>query len=298
MTFDPFGDFETRGYLRNLVQEKDPAIVRRLEHASFTTGIDEAFAQLAKKNPLTYSDVLDTQRILFEAVYPWAGQDRARTSPDIAVSRGGVLFAHPKDIQNAVQHALKLGNDPKMMRAKPGEVMGHLAYGHPFLDGNGRAIMVVHSVMAQRAGFSVDWAATDKAQYLNALTQELDAPGKGILDAYLGPFLRSAVTDLSEHVAKAKGLHGGASDADSVYGRNDDPAIQAQYEHSRSRGTISAAAVDYVLRAFLRGLILGGVSRMSRRNMRDGFVRAATLIPDFAALIRATRSRRIFRARG
>lgn len=31
MTFDPFGDFETQGYLRNLAKEKDPDIVRRLE---------------------------------------------------------------------------------------------------------------------------------------------------------------------------------------------------------------------------------------------------------------------------
>ena len=58
MTFDPFGDFEARGYLRNVAQEKDPAIVRRLEHASFTTGIDDAFEALKKKKALTYSDVL------------------------------------------------------------------------------------------------------------------------------------------------------------------------------------------------------------------------------------------------
>ena len=31
MTFDPLGDFETRGYLRNLAHEKDPAILRRLD---------------------------------------------------------------------------------------------------------------------------------------------------------------------------------------------------------------------------------------------------------------------------
>ena len=92
MTFDPFGDFETRGYLRNSAGEKDAAIVRRLEHASFTTGLDEAFAQLARKKPLTYADVLSTHKILFEALYPWAGKDRATTSPDIAVSRGHVLF--------------------------------------------------------------------------------------------------------------------------------------------------------------------------------------------------------------
>jgi len=46
--FDPFGDFETRGYLRNIASEKDLDIVRRLEHTSFVTGLEEAFAQLGK----------------------------------------------------------------------------------------------------------------------------------------------------------------------------------------------------------------------------------------------------------
>jgi len=99
VTFDPFGDFESRGYLRNLAQEKDPAIVRRLEHTSFTTGIDDAFEALEKKKALTYSDVLSTHQTLFEAMYPWAGQDRTQTAPNIAVSRGSVLFAHPKYIR-------------------------------------------------------------------------------------------------------------------------------------------------------------------------------------------------------
>ncbi|WP_225649035.1 hypothetical protein [Bradyrhizobium australafricanum] len=113
MSFDPFGDFETRGYLRNFAQEKDPAIVRRLEHASFTTGIDDAFAALEKKKTLAYAHVLSTHKTLFEAMYPWAGQDRNQTAPDIAIKRGDVLFAHPKSIQNAIDHALKLGNDLK-----------------------------------------------------------------------------------------------------------------------------------------------------------------------------------------
>jgi len=105
--------------------------VRRLEHASFTTGIDDAFEALNKKKALNYSDVLSTHNTLFEAMYPWAGQDRAQTAPNIAVSRGSVLFAHPKYIQNAIEHAPKLGNDPKAMREKAGEVMGYLAHGHP-----------------------------------------------------------------------------------------------------------------------------------------------------------------------
>jgi cell filamentation protein len=60
VTFDPFGDFATEGYLRNFEKEKDLAIVKRAENASFTTGLDEAFAHLAKSKALTYSDVLTT----------------------------------------------------------------------------------------------------------------------------------------------------------------------------------------------------------------------------------------------
>lgn len=153
MSFDPFGDFETRGYLRNLANEKDPEIIRRLEHSSFTTGIDAAIADLAKARPITYEDVLATHKTLFDAVYPWAGQDRLQTAPDLAVSKGSVLFARPEDIRRAVEHALIRGQDKKVMTAKPGEIMGYFAYGHPFLDGNGRTIMLVHGVLAQRAGF-------------------------------------------------------------------------------------------------------------------------------------------------
>lgn len=173
MTFDPFGDFETQGYLRNLAKEKDPEIVRRLEHTAFTTGIDAAFEYLAKVKHLSYPDVIETHRILFDAVYPWAGQDRLKTAPDPAISRGNVLFARPEDIRRAVEFALTHGQDKKAMAAKPGEIMGYFTYGHPFLDGNGRTIMVVHGVLAQRAGFSIDWAATGKADYLATLTQEL-----------------------------------------------------------------------------------------------------------------------------
>jgi cell filamentation protein len=231
VTFDPFGDFETRGYLRNLVGEKDSEIVRRLEHTSFTTGIDSALDRLATIKRISYQDVLDTHRILFEAVYPWAGQDRLQTAPDLAVSKGPVLFAYPKDIQRAVDFALDRGQDKVFMAAKPGEIMGYLAFGHPFLDGNGRTIMVVHGVLAQRAGFSVDWAATTKSDYLSALTKELDDPGKGHLDTYLKPFVREALTDdrLAAKIAQAPGLDGN-SRQNEVLGKTNEPALQARYE--------------------------------------------------------------------
>ena len=88
MTFDPFGDYDRRGYLRNVARTKDRKIVRQMEHSSFTTGLDEAFAKLAARKRLSYDDILATHKILFEAVYPWAGEDRLTNAPRLVVSKG------------------------------------------------------------------------------------------------------------------------------------------------------------------------------------------------------------------
>jgi cell filamentation protein len=238
VTFDPFGDFESRGYLRNVEQEKDLDIVRRLEHVSFTTGLEDAFKQLSGVKQLSYKDILDTHRTLFEAVYPWAGEDRAHNAPELAVSRGGVLFAHPQDIRRAIDTALAKGQNKDFMRQKPGEVMGYLAFGHPFLDGNGRTIMVMHSVLAQRADISIDWASTNKDEYLDALSQEIDNPGKGILDRYLKPFVKTPIAEdqLAGHVKKVPGLSGAAgeqAEGDIVLGKVSEPAVQQRYKAQR-----------------------------------------------------------------
>jgi cell filamentation protein len=234
VTFDPFGDFATEGYLRNFEKEKDLAIVKRAENASFMTGLDEAFAHLAKSKVLTYNDVLKTHGILFGAVYPWAGQDRTQTAPKLTIKKGAIIFANAPEIPAAVERALRKGQEKDYMKARPGEIMGYLAYGHPFLDGNGRTIMTVHSVLAQRAGFSIDWSVTKKDAYLDALTKEIENPPKGDLDAYLKPFMRDPVAyeHLATAIVQAPGLDGSVSDAElnEVLGNTDEPIVKAQYE--------------------------------------------------------------------
>ena len=234
MTFDPFGDFATEGYLRNFEKEKDLAIVKRAENASFMTGLDEAFTHLAGSRSLTYGDVLRTHGILFGAVYPWAGQDRTQTAPKLTIKKGEVIFANAPEIRAAVEFALRKGQDEDYMKVRPGEIMGYLAYGHPFLDGNGRTIMTVHSVLAQRAGFSIDWSATKKDAYLDALTREIENPSKGHLDAFLKPFMRDPFSreHLATAIVQAPGLDGSAQDAElnEVLGNTDDPIVKAQYE--------------------------------------------------------------------
>lgn len=192
MTFDPFGDFGSCGYLRNFFVEKDPEIVMHLEYVSFVSGVDEAFGNISRSPCLSYQDVLDTHRILFSDLYPWAGQDRLQIAPNLAVSRGDILFAHPQDSRKAVEYALHLGQNKDFMVKNPGEVMGLLAYGHPFLEGNGRAIMLIHAELSKRAGISIKWKAIDKTPYLDALTRELHQPSESILDTYLRPYMEKS----------------------------------------------------------------------------------------------------------
>jgi cell filamentation protein len=239
VTFDPFGDFATEGYLRNFEKEKNFAIIKRAEHASFVTGLDEAFAHLAKSKVLAYDDVLKVHGILFGAVYPWAGQDRTHTAPKLTIKKGAVIFANAPEIIAAVEFALRKGQDKDYMKARPGEIMGYLAYAHPFLDGNGRTIMTIHSVLAQRAGFSIDWSATKKDAYLDALTKEIENPSKGHLDAHLKSLMRDPVSHehLATAVAQAPGLDGSVQDDElnEILGNADEPAVRAEYEAMLTR---------------------------------------------------------------
>jgi cell filamentation protein len=246
VTFDVFGDFETRGYLRNSEGFKDPDQVQRLEHRNFHRNVGKAIEHLRQIGQITYQDVLDTHKTLFQEVYPWAGQDRQATAPNVAIAKGDRddFFAHPRSIQGAVHYALKLAQDPKHMAERPGEVMGYLAHAHPFLEGNGRTIMVVHNELAHRAGISIDWARTNKEGYLAALTRELDRPGKGELDNYLRPFIRAAVThEQSAAILKnVRGL-GPAAESDT---KNREGVRSRQQEESDKR---QAPAVEPAERA-------------------------------------------------
>jgi len=191
MVFDPFKDFETKGYLRNVSGFKNLHEVKKLEAISVHKNIETALRNLQNKEYISYGDILETHKILFSAVYPWAGQDRSKTAPDIAISKSGynAIFSHPMDCQRAGDYALMMGNDSAILLEKPGEVMGLLAHAHPFLDGNGRTIMVVYEDLCRRANVAINWLKTSKQDYLRALTKELENPGKGHLDDYLKPYL-------------------------------------------------------------------------------------------------------------
>jgi cell filamentation protein len=142
--------------------------------------------------------------------------------------------------QRAVEWGLSAGNNPKTMREKPGMAMGAFAWGHPFLDGNGRTMLLVHAALCHRAGFAINWNASRKDDHLEALTRELENPQGKHLDVYLLPLAIAPIAggDLCDHLMSLPGLNGeDGSSAPNVAYRADDPVANQNYlELKRARG--------------------------------------------------------------
>jgi cell filamentation protein len=69
---------------------------------------------------------------------------------------------------------------------------------------------------------------------LSALTKELDDPGKGHMDAYLKPFMRTALAEdrLAEDIVQVPGLDG-TDEQNEVLGKTSDPVLKALYEQQK-----------------------------------------------------------------
>lgn len=212
MSFDPFGDFATRGYLRNYASEKNLDKVKVLEQASFSSNIKDALKTLSQKKQITFADVKAVHKTLFQDVYPWAGEDRSQNAANMNISKGNVNFQPPYFIGRGVEYVLQEAANKQVMREKPGEILGNLAFAHPFLDGNGRTILTVHEELCRRAKMHIDWRQTNKVDYLTALTREINDPNNGHLDKYLQPFVKDYALSLEGSIDTLQHLKGLASE--------------------------------------------------------------------------------------
>nr|WP_315256852.1 Fic family protein [uncultured Duganella sp.] len=233
--FDPFGDAAARGYLRNAEGLADLELVKLQEHLFFTANLEQAMDYLAPRSSpdIDYATFLAVHRILFHDFYPWAGQDRQALGVAQHVAKGErVQFEQSGLARRAVEHGLRLAADHNTMRAKPGTIMGYFAWGHPFLDGNGRTMLLVHTELCSRAGFAIDWTSSPKNAYLEALTAELATPEKGILDAYFAPLMGpyNPHAERIERILNIQGLNGLAFARENIAYRADDPAGPEKYQ--------------------------------------------------------------------
>jgi cell filamentation protein len=245
--FDPFNDFSTAGYLRNKHKEQDSRIVKNVEHEAFARNLPKALQYLSKIEIIAYEDFLQVHKILFSEFYPWAGQDRTITAPNLLISKGNrIQFCSASEIRFAINEGLRLAQDKGKMPETPGQIMGFFAYAHPFLDGNGRTILLIHLELAYRAGISISWSDTNKTDYLNALTHELERPKDEVLDTYLlkfkGPRLERE--EWKNGILSIRGLNGLDED-NKVEGDLSDESVAEKYrKFEEQRGYTYKAQED------------------------------------------------------
>ncbi|WP_250493699.1 Fic family protein [Caballeronia sp. GAWG1-1] len=239
--FDPFGDYETAGYLHNIERIKDLDELKYQEHGFFEANLEKAMTFLRSvRGDIAYEHFLEVHGILFDEFYPWAGKDRYSLGVARLVGKGQrIQFEASEQCQRAVEWGLDIGNHPLKMREAPGTVMGAFAWAHPFLDGNGRTMLLVHAELCYRANFAINWSASRKEAYLEALTKEIESPADKHLDSYFAPLIVDAVSHagLLAHLTALPGLDGQteSSGEDVAYMANDPVANRLYLEMKRAR---------------------------------------------------------------
>lgn len=182
MAFDPFQDYKTAGYLQNRFKMPLGSDLKRLEHTSYMVALPQALAYLKKQSTPHYDDLLCVHRILFQSIYPtWAGKDRMELTPHQTVCKGNTVFAQP--------HTLRQGFDFALRGASVGTQLGNLAYTHPFLDGNGRALFTFFEDHLRRNGMGLRWEQLNRNTFLTALDTQIAQPDGSHLDNVLQPHL-------------------------------------------------------------------------------------------------------------
>jgi cell filamentation protein len=179
MIWDPFGDMDTRGILRNKKGIKNKAKLDTVEYLLIHTNIDKALNVLTREKQIDLRSWRRTHAILFADIYPWAGTIRTQqverryrfNVPENVERESNAVFAKTRTKGFLIEHL--------------GEVYGELAFNHPFYDGNGRSLNVVFSEMARREGFGIAWDKFDKQSYLAHLTNAAFGCSYGGLTDYL-----------------------------------------------------------------------------------------------------------------
>lgn len=182
MVLDPFNDYKKSGYLQNIHQLPLGNPLKQLEHQDYQLYLPDALAYLSTLSLPNYDDLLEVHKTLFEGIYPtWAGKDRQELTPDKTVHKGDTIFAQPYNMRKAFDIAVQSDTF--------GKVLGHLAYTHPFFDGNGRAIFTFFDDHVRRSGQQLQWHQLDKTIFLKSLSQQIDRPDSDVLDLFLTPHL-------------------------------------------------------------------------------------------------------------
>lgn len=165
MVWDPFGDFESRGLLRNRYRIRDAAKLASAEYLIVQAKMPRALSILSRERDITLASWRRAHAVLFRDLYPWAGKLR-----HLDVERGPVRFNSYSRIAQDAEVVFTECAAEGFLEENLGYVYGELAFNHPFLDGKGRSLNTVFSGMCRRNQFDIAWDRVTKSDYLAHLT--------------------------------------------------------------------------------------------------------------------------------
>jgi cell filamentation protein len=111
-------------------------------------------------------------RHFFQDVFDWAGEFRS-----VRIAKGGSMFCYPEHIGREMERLLKYLADSRELTGvradefavSAARFVSELNAIHPFREGNGRTQNISLTVLADRAGYPLDWGRLEPADMLDAM---------------------------------------------------------------------------------------------------------------------------------
>lgn len=166
---DPY-QYPDSQLLRNIPDIRNAAALEQFEHRATALRLEEMIAALATA-PINLETWQTMHRILFQDVYPWAGQIRT-----VQLAKGGTVFAMPERIEAEArpifdrlgrENFARLKRDPLI--TKLAGSFGELNVLHPFREGNGRTQKLLFDEIVRRCGYAIHWEKMDVDALLQAV---------------------------------------------------------------------------------------------------------------------------------
>ena len=176
--YDAFDDpycYKGTTTLKNKLGLRDPALLESFELEMTTLRASETLPD-GEYDPRHYRRI---HHHLFQDVYRWAGKYRT-----VRTSKAGNLFCFPEYIEREMNRlfatlgqSLAAENREQFVR-QTARFLAELNAIHPFREGNGRAQLAFMSMIGERAGFPLNFAAVQRDSFLPAMvasyTGEID----------------------------------------------------------------------------------------------------------------------------
>ena len=174
--------------LQNKLGISDPKDLKKAEQQI----VSEKSAIILNEKPqniLNFDYLLHIHKILFEDIYYFAGQIR---TIDIAKPDSSIPFAYArfidieaKRIFSILNNKNYLSNNSKSEFAKEiAELSADLNALHPFRDGNGRTIRLFLIMLADNAGYLLDYSQVSSKELIDADKRAFDGDIKPLLNIY------------------------------------------------------------------------------------------------------------------